>query len=240
VICGKCQELCSLVPPAARLVGIEPNPGPQKRKVNNKKKSRKQTTSKDVALAFAVDGALPSANNYSSSNQVFDVSQSTETVLALASSTSIPTFSAASFQLTDIGQYNSWTNIFDQYRIREIEVWLVPQQSETTANTSMGLMTSVIDYDDATALTTIANALDFENALTTSGMAGHYRRFVPHVAMAAYAGAFTSFANVSSPWIDAASPTVPHYGLKTAWTPTTSAQNYSLIARYHLQFRNVR
>jgi len=157
------------------------------------------------------------------------------------SSTTVPTFTASSFTVGSLDQIASLTAVFDQYRVDEVELWLTPRCSSITAQgATPGLFSSVIDYDDANLLTTINQALDYDNVLTTSGITGHYRRFKPHVATAAYSGAFTSFANETSPWIDAASTGVAHYGLKTAWGITTSATVYDMIVRMHLSWRNVR
>jgi len=68
----------------------------------------------------------------------------------------------------------------------------------------------------------------------------HYRKFIPHVAVASYSGTFTSFTNEVAPWIDIASPSVQHYGLKTACTPTTAVVQYTARARLSVSFRNVR
>jgi len=71
---------------------------------------------------------------------------------------------------------------------------------------------------------------------------GQLRRFVPHLALAAYApSAFTSFANTKPIWLDTGNTTVAHYGLKLAATPAiTNAQVFDLTVRYNISFRSVR
>jgi hypothetical protein len=122
-----------------------------------------------------------------------------------------------------------------------LEISYIPRSNSNTALTSNeGLFTTVIDYDDATALSTQAQALDYSSALTCEGYLSQRRVFVPHIAVAAYSGTFTSFANEEAPWIDSSSNSVQHYGLKTAWTASTSVCTYDLLIRGWFQFRNVR
>jgi len=207
---------------------------PRKGNKSNKK-------SKDFAVAYSPQVSLPAAHNYVPPNQVFKFTQSWTDPNHAVSSVTVPTFTASTFTMGSLDQVASLAAVFDQYRMDEVEVWLNPQaSSQGTATSTDGLFSSVIDYDDSNALTTVNQAYDYTNVLTTSGCSGHYRRFKPHVAIAAYSGAFTSFANQESPWIDFASTGVQHYGLKTAWTATTAVCKYDLIVRYHMSCRNIR
>jgi len=60
------------------------------------------------------------------------------------------------------------------------------------------------------------------------------------MAVAAYAGSFTSYANMEPQWIDCASPSVQHYGFKCAVNPTGVAMTFDLIGKIWVQFRNSR
>jgi len=159
-----------------------------------------------------------------------------------SSNTTVAVFFTQYFTASMVDQISSLTAVFDQYRIDEIEVWFIPRigASNEGATVDQGLFASVVDYDDATALSTFAQALDYSNVMVTNGRDGHYRRFKPHCAIAAYSGAFTSFVNEPSPWIDAASTGVQHYGVKTAWTATDVLYSQSIQARFHMSWRNVR
>jgi len=208
--------------------------------VNHKKGTKKK--SKEECKAFSPQVSLPAAHNYVPDNQVFKMTQSVEILSLLTGSTTLPTFAASYFYIGAVDQVSSLSAVFDQYRIDEIETWIVPRlTSQASASFNNGLLTSVVDYDDANALTTVASALDYTNALTTSGLMGHYRRFKPHVAEALYGGAFTSYGNVASPWIDFASTGVQHYGLKLAFTVCGSASMvFDMIYRLHFSCRNIR
>jgi hypothetical protein len=159
----------------------------------------------------------------------------------LSSSTGGIAAFAANFILSDVDQYTSLTAVFDQYRITEVEVWLIPRLAVTTSSSqNPGQIASVVDYDDDTTLSSLNQALDYQNCMIDTGTVGHYRRFKPHAAVAAFSGSFTSYVNVVSPWIDAASPSVRHYGVKYVTTATDAVYVSDIFARLHFEFRNVR
>lgn len=173
-------------------------------------------------------------------NAVFRVIQSFEPAV-ITSSTSVPTFTGSAYTVGTLDQASTLIALFDQYKIERIEVWMIPRVSTNGIGTgNPGLFHSVIDFDDFNVLGTVAQALDYTNVVMGSGLDGHYRTWVPHVATAAYSGAFTSFANETAPWIDAASASVQHYGLKTAWTVTDLALTMDVVVRLHTAWRNVR
>jgi hypothetical protein len=171
------------------------------------------------------------------SGAIFRITQETLTGSALTTSNVSNTFAAFNFTVASLDQISSLTALFDQYRIVQIEVWICPQA--TVVGPSQ--LASVIDYDDSSNLSTFAQALDYVNVVSCSGDFAQYRTWRPHVAMAAYSGAFSSFANVTSPWIDAVSTGVQHYGLKlAASTAPTNTTTFDITTRLHTQWRNVR
>jgi hypothetical protein len=175
-------------------------------------------------------------------NQVFEFVQSTvEGTLAQTN----PAFANAAFNfsLNQLDQATSWEAVFDQYRLAEVEVTLRPQYNIGSATIGAVNYYSVIDYDDSNPVTSAAGMREYSNCMI-SGYETQVRRFTPHAAISAYQGAFTGFANVTAPWLDVASPTVQHYGLKIgidpgAFAPTTP-QTLIIQIRYRIQFRNVR
>lgn len=145
---------------------------------------------------------------------------------------------------TIVGDYAYYTSIFDQYRINLIETILRPRGNVSTVNASAsasGFLYSVIDYDDASAVTP-SQALNYDNVVTTSMEQSHRRCFVPHIALGAYSGTFSSYANVTEQWIDCNSPTVAHYGVKYVCDAgiTGSLQSWDFICRISVSFRGVR
>jgi len=214
------------------------------RRPNNKKGRRGNTTHRIQMynkLFSALSQGVPRMNKYVPDNQVYRMTQTVEATAILVTSLTLQTFFGRSFQLAFIDQAASWEAIFDQYKIEMIEYILLPRINSadgTVSNT--GMVTTVIDYDDANNLTTVAQALDYTNAITGTGTSGHYRCLRPHVADAVYSGAFTSFGNASNEWVDCASATVQHFGVKGASTVTSAILTYDEIVRYHIAFRNVR
>lgn len=194
-----------------------------------------------VSKIFDASGVVPGMSRKFPDNGIFRFQQSFETAAAVAPSTLVATFTATNFQFSSLDDAASLSAVFDQYRIECVEIWYIPRITETTTIGNTGLFTTVVDYDDSNVLTTLASALAFENQQTSRGVTGHYRKFIPHVAVALYAGAFTSFGNTEAPWIDMSSPSVQHYGVKTAWSVTDSALYvFDTVTRLTVAVRNVR
>lgn len=142
------------------------------------------------------------------------------------------------FSLDTLDGYTELVSVFDQYRIKEIEIWTVPWVINHTGNTQPGMFASVIDYDDATTLN-LNEALEYGTCMVSSAVDGHYRRFAP--AVVGYVepnSGLTSGREVKiSPWLDAASFNVTHRGVKFVVGPTASQRDFDVIVRYHLEFR---
>lgn len=235
------NEEKSLVPPRKKITSVV------SRKVmplamivmKAQKKGTKGKVTAEIVRLFSND--FPFFPTHVANENIYRMSQFVSQG-TITSNVAVAVFAGFSFAASAIDQISSLTAVFDQYRIDEIEAWLWPRITGGTGTTvDVGMFASAVDYDDATALTGFNQALDYQNVLVSDGRQGHYHRFKPHCALAAYSGAFTSFSNVASPWIDAASTGVQHYGLKTAWTACDSTgYTYSLQTRLHMSFRNVR
>jgi len=183
---------------------------------------------------------MPSPEQALRLNKTYNIVQTTNPT-TITSSISVSVASAFSVQLSFFGNSTNLQTVFDQYRIALVEVSFLPRASlnTVTAVSDPGRFVSVVDLDDNTALSGISNALSYQGAKITEGTKEHKRTFVPHIAVAAYSGTFTSYANEAAPWIDCASNTVQHFGVKTYWTATTNVEVYDVFFRAHLQFRNV-
>lgn len=203
------------------------------------KNKRGKKKEKSVAKTFTPSNPVPASNRFRPDNAPYTVVQETELTSIFSTSTTVPVFYATYFTANQLDQFSSLAAVFDQYRIDEIELWMVGNNVVSSEN-SNGLLCTVVDFDDAVALGTFAQAQDYNNAMTTAMGVQHYRRFAPHAATATYSGTFTSYGNVESPWIDASSGSVQHYGFKVAATTTSIICGFNLIIRYKLSFRNVR
>jgi len=156
--------------------------------------------------------------------------------------TSTPVFYAYNLTLQNIPNYTGFAGVFDQYRIMGWEFIIEPEQSSVTSSTqNAGYLHSVIDYDDSTVLSSLGAAEEYDNCITTRGIDRHRRCFKPRIAMAAYGGSFTQFANNSGDeWIDVASTGVQYYGIKIACAQVSATLTFNTMQRAWLQFRCTR
>lgn len=210
--------------------------------------SRAQQTASGDAQALVPYNPKPNTDNFrlpSFGDRVFNTIQSLNNDAFLVQTTSVVAESA----FFTIGQFPSAASllaVFDQYRILGVEVTLYPQLTmginTATGASPSGMLYTVVDYDDANSLPNIGAALQYGNCITTGITVQQRRCFSPRVALGAYSGTFTSFANVSGIWLDAASPQVQYYGLKIIADPGVAGQfqTYNLSIRAHIQLRATR
>jgi hypothetical protein len=194
----------------------------------------------------AVSQQWPHFNNtLKKDNSIHKFVQLIDLNTVMVTSSTVAVAYSRAFTFADLPQQSTIASLFDQYKITEIEVWFNPGQTNSSSFTpgTSGYVYTVTDYDDAASLTSNTQALQYTNVMQSPSNMGHYRRWKPHVAEALYgSGAFTSYGNISAPWIDMASPNVQHYGFKafaTAATNTASQVSYSLTVRFHFETRNV-
>jgi hypothetical protein len=171
-------------------------------------------------------------------NEVYHFYQSNDGPSAFTATTSTPGVYSIAPSLqssTSSAQLSALQAIFDQYKILSVEFWCEAQnQSSTPINQIGGKLYSVIDYDDAANLANVASALSYSNCIVSSFNQGHYRKWKPHLAMAAYSGTFTSYANMKDEWLDIASANVQHYGAKFITDLSTSTNNVSFDIRVRI------
>lgn len=144
-----------------------------------------------------------------------------------------------------LGNANVGAGFYDQYRIEAIRFVVSPQNNAiglvTNSTTSIVPMYIVIDYDDSSNLTSVAQAESYSNCLVLHPGESCERIFKPRVAVAAYTGTFTGFITAADQWIDAASTTVQHYGIKTIVPGVIAAQtllqSWDISIEYFIQFR---
>jgi hypothetical protein len=183
---------------------------------------------------------VPNSNN----RIVFKHVATSEQSAWLTSSNTVGVGSTYTFSLSTQApsDYTYLTGIFDQYRCVKVQAWVVPRFQSGTPSASLnpGMLCTVIDYDDGTNLSSLNQAMAYENALTAPGSLGHFREFKPHIALAAYTGSFTGFANAEDEWLDSAYTGVDYFGLKAYINVTDAAYVYDIIIRTHWEFRNQR
>lgn len=163
------------------------------------------------------------------------------TVADLSGSTTAPVGGAFSPTFGSINDTTAFSMIFDSYRINQVTISFTPVQSAApSGGTAPGAMYTAIDTDDSIAPTSVNDMIGYETLLVVPSGTYFERTFTPRVATALYGGsAFTSYGVAQSAWIDCASPTVPHYGLK--WlinTSTQTARQWTVIVSVNISFRN--
>jgi len=168
-------------------------------------------------------------------NPVIQVIMQGSTGPVITTSAVAPVGYSASFTLSTFAQASEYLSLFDQYRIDRMEVWLEPITTPSTS--AFGIIASCIDFDDITVPTSLSQIEARQNSVVGSGAAAQYHCWKPRVALAAYSGTFTSFANVNAPWCDSGSSGVQHYGFKAVAGTTPSAIQYQLTFRGLVSFR---
>lgn len=200
------------------------------------------TVDNSLYQSFPNDPPFPRAGAFS--NRIHNVTQTVNFPAAYTTSTTLATSYAKSFQLSDLDQVASFQALFDQYRIMGIEIRVMNTSFGSNISNlplSGGITRCIIDYADATALSNVQQAENYQNCLTVECGRPFTRVFTPRAALAAYAGAFTSYAVApSGQWFNTASSGVQHYGLKIINSSTPSTMVFDVCVRYWLQFKNIR
>jgi len=165
--------------------------------------------------------------------------------LANATLTAQATANTAASYSFSLSNANVGAGFWDQYKIEAIRFVIQPQNNAiglvTNSTTTLTPLYCVIDYDDVTNLTSAAQAQSYSNCISLGPGESLERTFEPRLAMAAYSGAFTSYANMPPQWIDAASTGVNHYGVKVFIPGVTAAQtllqSWDVVVEYFIRFR---
>jgi len=209
----------------------------------NKARKQKSTVllSQDGTTWGLFSQSFPHTKIARVNNKVYNIQQQVDGGVVTSVSTSTPVYLGLNFAISQLDQVTQLAAVFDQYRINQIEVWINIAGQGLAGSGTTCKWASAVDYDDSNAPTTYGQVLDYQNAVQTLYDVGHYRVFTPHIAVAAYSGAFTSYANETAPWIDFTSQSVQHFGLKCAFETATGSNN-AVVAQYrfHVSFRNVR
>jgi len=196
---------------------------------------------------------------YSTAQEVATFNTNAGTAFVNGSATALPfvqalaganSYFALGFQFNDLDQEASFAGLFDQYRFDKVELRLVPRDnSPNTMNTASPNATIpqimvAMDFDDSAAPSSMAYIRQYDNVQSASygdGVIGVTLK--PSYTPAVYSGgAFTGYSVESAGWIDAASNTVPHYGIKGVITALTGGSTqtcyWNIHAKYFLSFRN--
>lgn len=208
------------------------------------KQNKKRTGGKHRRGHSYVGGDIPPPYEYTHTTMSCALPKVTERAVvrgvANSSITATPTSILSTNYNFQIGTANVGTGFFDQYRILAIRFTVAAQNNAiglvTNSTTTLVPMYIVIDYDDSSSLGTVAAAEAYSNCLVLHPGESCERIFKPRMAVGAYTGTFAGFANMADQWIDAASTSVQHYGIKTVVPGVTAAQTLLQSWDIHIEY----
>jgi hypothetical protein len=161
------------------------------------------------------------------------------------------------FDLALLPNLVEYTKLFDQYRIRRMDVILTPMtNTDDTQNPALTFVSS-IDLDGGGPVTTFDQIMQCTNARISTWSPGNtkpgkYMTLRPRCknfvqgAKDPVTNLPTDAVGLNPPlqWLDLAYPDIPHFGLNLGWTSPnntmTAVQMYSVRLVHYVEFRKVR
>lgn len=130
-------------------------------------------------------------------------------------------------------EYTAFISLFDQYCIHTIVIHINVTNSLLNFSGSAGRLTTAIDYDNIANLGTEVAVQEFSTSQTVEVSQGTCveRVIRPCVDMTIYQASSSGYGPTRV-WLDSASPSVPHYGLRTFWINNSYASGGGLLADY--------
>jgi hypothetical protein len=171
--------------------------------------------------------------------------------MAIHQNAATPLFGAVGFSLVDLPQSGTWTSAFDQYRIDYVHFRVRSRNTALNVANLSGTteavpqLTFVVDYDDATALASIAALQNYDNSHEFEANDSFDIVLRPCCTPAIFSGgAFTGYGTKRGQWLDCANNAIPHYGVKFGVSgldvTTTSSWYWDVQAYYVISFKGVR
>lgn len=150
------------------------------------------------------------------------------------------------FDLAQVGpNLGAFTSLYDQYRINKVVMKFVPKfnvsdiDAAGTTGGNLAMVATCLDYDDDSIPGAFSDVLERQNAkLHRSGIIT--RTLKPCVNFNVSTGITAGNSSRQSPWLDTQATAVPHFGVKIGITGVQVQQNYDIIVKYYLSFRQVR
>lgn len=213
------------------------------------KQTRHTKTRKGRSSKSMKGGDIPPPAKHTFHTMSYPLPKVTEDcVIRALSATTVVTVPSVSVKPTfafTLGALNTGSGFFDQYMIEAIRFTVTPQNNAvglvTNSTTTLLPLYVVIDYDDATALASAGAATSYSNCISLAPGESCERTFQPRIALAAYGGAFTQFANAAPQWLDSNSSGVQHYGVKLWVDPAaagqTALQSWDITVEHFIRFR---
>lgn len=163
------------------------------------------------------------------------------TLSRLVASSTVEVDQSYQFVLSSLPGYTDFTDLYDEYRIDKAKITWYPDTQQSLENAGIGNTTAftALDFDDASTVL-LASLQQYESCQHHNALHPFSRTVVPRFAVAAYSGAFSSYKNTSG-WIDVASPSVIHYGIKVALPVQSGSPNtYTPVMELWMSFKHTR
>jgi hypothetical protein len=151
------------------------------------------------------------------------------------------TFGVLPFEITSLVNVGTLGALFDQYRVKKLEYWFIPDSNSVPSSASNpGMLETVVDFDDASVPSAESTLLSYDNFQMCSGVQGQYRSFCPTFQYGAGDPSGFNSAGLSDGWVDAANVTVIFYGLKWGWIGASGTYGAEVFIRATTEWRSVR
>lgn len=153
------------------------------------------------------------------------------------------------FSLDYLDNYTEYTSLWNQYRINYVDLTFMFNRPMAMLgdpqwlSLQMPTLVHAADTNDV-GIPNYAELVQIPNVRFDRLDKVVRRRIYPRAAIAAYSGAFTSYADAGKLWVDTASPAVRYYGLKADVNcpipngTTMLLGCITVIMRYNMSFRN--
>ncbi len=145
-----------------------------------------------------------------------------------------------SVQLQNFTEYASYADIYDQYRIAECLVRVLPVTQPSLPATSPGysFLNLIPDFDDDTAPASFTLSANYMSSSIVPPGVGTSLQIVP----SCRTGASGQEIMIKAPWHDCTNTTIKHFGWKIAvkQSSSTNVNSWYVFCRVKLQFKNNR
>lgn len=148
------------------------------------------------------------------------------------------------FSFNSVPDYTDFTNLFDEYKINAAKVELLPLASAALTTTQDNIrIGSVIDYNDATAITE-TQAFEYQNCRYSPSTRPHRRYCKVMTPMEVTDISDTSYVAIDKPrWISVDYTGPKHLGMKlfsSTMGISANTQSFYVYVTLYFQCRNVR
>ncbi len=139
------------------------------------------------------------------------------------------------FRMGDLVQASQFQALYDQYKIEEVKVVIIPLDNVSSSHLLYPTYTAV-DFSDSSVLTSIGDVFQYEAVQIWEP----YKPIVVSIKPRIAVPSGTGFANIQDQWLDFSDMTVQHYGIKGVM-PATGSVAMSLVVHveYAISMRSI-